>query len=198
MIQFLRGTQTQLNSSSQVFAAGQPIFESDSGQLKIGNGSSRYSSLPYVGANQGSSSSSKFVVVDDRTRYIDVTDSFRILYRVASIVSETTDIEDRLSYVYFKTPAQGTWSEQEFRGQTPNTYQSSELKDYSQIAPYIYDNIVFASASLQYDDNNLSKFAIMVLNSFDYETSTLSYKYAVLEPSNGSTAKVLLSIFTCK
>ena len=31
MIQFLRGTQTQLNSSSQVFAAGQPIFESDSG-----------------------------------------------------------------------------------------------------------------------------------------------------------------------
>ena len=50
MIQFLRGTQTQLNSSSQVFAAGQPIFESDSGQLKIGNGSSRYSSLPYVGS----------------------------------------------------------------------------------------------------------------------------------------------------
>lgn len=51
MIQFSRGTQTQLNSSSQVFAAGQPIFESDSGQLKIGNGSSRYSSLPYVGAS---------------------------------------------------------------------------------------------------------------------------------------------------
>lgn len=51
MIQFLRGTSSQLQSSNQIFAAGQPIFESDSGQLKIGNGMSTFANLPYVGAS---------------------------------------------------------------------------------------------------------------------------------------------------
>ena len=49
MIQFLRNTQSQLQSSQQIFAAGQLIFESDTGQLKIGNGSSIYSALLYIG-----------------------------------------------------------------------------------------------------------------------------------------------------
>lgn len=49
MIQFLRGTASQLQSSNTVFAAGQPIFESDSGQLKIGNGANVFADLPYVG-----------------------------------------------------------------------------------------------------------------------------------------------------
>lgn len=55
MIQFLRGTSSQLQSSNQVFAAGQPIFESDSGQLKIGNGTSTFANLPYVGASDANS-----------------------------------------------------------------------------------------------------------------------------------------------
>lgn len=55
MIQFLRGTSSQLNASNQVFAAGQPIFEQDSGQLKIGNGTSTFVNLPYVGDSSGSS-----------------------------------------------------------------------------------------------------------------------------------------------
>ena len=92
MIQFLRGTQTQLNSSSQVFAAGQPIFESDSGQLKIGNGSSRYSSLPYVGANQGSSSypqlSSDTDIFDS---YMDLSDKIRVHWGRFSIPGEVED-----------------------------------------------------------------------------------------------------------
>lgn len=50
MIQFMRGTKSQLNNNSSVIAAGQPVFESDTGQLKIGNGSSRYSALEYVGS----------------------------------------------------------------------------------------------------------------------------------------------------
>lgn len=53
MIQFLRGTQSQLQSSQQVFAAGQPIFESDTGQLKIGNGVNNFAGLPYVGGSSG-------------------------------------------------------------------------------------------------------------------------------------------------
>lgn len=51
MIQFLRGTQSQLQSSQQIFAAGQPIFESDTGQLKIGNGINNFAGLPYVGGS---------------------------------------------------------------------------------------------------------------------------------------------------
>ena len=50
MIQFMRGTKSQLNNNSSIIAAGQPVFESDTGQLKIGNGSSRYSALEYVGS----------------------------------------------------------------------------------------------------------------------------------------------------
>ena len=53
MIQFLRGTQSQLQSSQQIFAAGQPIFESDTGQLKIGNGINNFAGLPYVGNSSG-------------------------------------------------------------------------------------------------------------------------------------------------
>lgn len=54
MIQLLRGTKSQLDSYQTVIAEGQPIFEKDTGQLKIGNGSSIYSALPYVGASSGS------------------------------------------------------------------------------------------------------------------------------------------------
>lgn len=81
MIQFLRGTQTQLNSSSQVFAAGQPIFESDSGQLKIGDGIRTFANLPYVGG----SSSSTYVRVNDPNSngvggYIDFNDNLRLVF----------------------------------------------------------------------------------------------------------------------
>lgn len=51
MIQFLRGTQSQLQSSQQIFAAGQPIFESDTSRLKIGNGINNFAGLPYVGGS---------------------------------------------------------------------------------------------------------------------------------------------------
>ena len=50
MIQLLRGTKSQLETSQTVFADGQPVFEKDTGQLKIGNGSDRYSALEYVGS----------------------------------------------------------------------------------------------------------------------------------------------------
>lgn len=53
MIQFLRGTKSSLTSDSTVFKAGQPVFESDTGQLKIGNGSDIFSALPYVGQSSG-------------------------------------------------------------------------------------------------------------------------------------------------
>lgn len=54
MIQLLRGTKSQLDSYQTVIAEGQPVFEKDTGQLKIGNGSSIYSALPYVGTASSS------------------------------------------------------------------------------------------------------------------------------------------------
>lgn len=51
MIQFLRGNKSQLEASQTIFGDGQPIFEKDTGQLKVGNGVDVFSSLPYVGAS---------------------------------------------------------------------------------------------------------------------------------------------------
>ena len=54
MIQLLRGTKSQLETSQTVFADGQPVFEKDTGQLKIGNGIGNFASLPYVGSSSSS------------------------------------------------------------------------------------------------------------------------------------------------
>lgn len=51
MIQFLRGNKSQLEASQTIFGDGQPIYEKDTGQLKVGNGVDVFSSLPYVGAS---------------------------------------------------------------------------------------------------------------------------------------------------
>lgn len=59
MIQFMRGTSTSASSSNQVLQAGQPFYETDTHQLKIGDGSTKYSSLPYIGGSSSSSSSGK-------------------------------------------------------------------------------------------------------------------------------------------
>lgn len=81
MIQFLRGTQAALNSSQQVFPEGQPIYEKDTHQLKIGDGVNSYSGLPYIG---GSSSSSYEVHLDPDNSswngYVDLNDSIRLVF----------------------------------------------------------------------------------------------------------------------
>lgn len=92
MIQFLRGSKSQLESSSTIIAAGQPVFESDTGQLKIGTGSSRYSSLPYVGSifeydpGSGGGSSSEITWSGDYTKgYIDFPNGLRYSWANVSL-----------------------------------------------------------------------------------------------------------------
>lgn len=48
MIQFMRGNSDSVSTNNPVLAAGQPFYELDSHNLKIGDGSTSYSSLPYV------------------------------------------------------------------------------------------------------------------------------------------------------
>ena len=89
MIQLLRGTKSQLDSYQTVIAEGQPVFEKDTGQLKIGNGSSIYSALPYVGA----SSSELTLPTYDLNRdsgYFDISDHVRFHTGVATIQSTRT------------------------------------------------------------------------------------------------------------
>lgn len=47
-IQFLRGTQSKVAASTRVLADGQPLYETDTNKLKVGDGSTEAKSLPYV------------------------------------------------------------------------------------------------------------------------------------------------------
>lgn len=94
MIQLLRGTKQQLNSYSTIIPDGQPVFEKDTGQLKIGNGASMYSALPYVGASGGSEYPKTHVEYSEVTSmfgdpyfngYVDFNDKLRYLFGVTSV-----------------------------------------------------------------------------------------------------------------
>ena len=47
-IQFLRGTKSKVAASTKVLADGQPLYETDTKKLKVGDGSTQAKSLPYV------------------------------------------------------------------------------------------------------------------------------------------------------
>lgn len=93
MIQFLRGNKAQLNSSINVIADGQPVFEKDTGQLKIGNGVNLFKDLPYVGiSNSGEES------YDMNSGYVDLTSQLRLSW---GYVKFPEIQESQLSYLPF-------------------------------------------------------------------------------------------------
>ena len=53
-IQMLRGTKSAITTENPVLLAGQPCVELDTGQMKVGNGTTAYNSLPYVGGTGAS------------------------------------------------------------------------------------------------------------------------------------------------
>lgn len=57
-IQFLRGTQSKVAASTRVLADGQPLYETDTNKLKVGDGSTQAKSLPYVKVDTDSALSS--------------------------------------------------------------------------------------------------------------------------------------------
>lgn len=57
-IQFLRGTQSKVAASTKVLADGQPLYETDTKKLKVGDGSTQAKSLPYVKVDTDSALSS--------------------------------------------------------------------------------------------------------------------------------------------
>lgn len=63
MIQFMRGNSSSVISENPVLAAGQPFFETNTHKLKIGDGSTYYNSLPYIGEDDSSGSDTAYVKV---------------------------------------------------------------------------------------------------------------------------------------
>lgn len=57
-IQFLRGTKSKVAASTRVLADGQPLYETDTNKLKVGDGSTQAKSLPYVKVDTDSELSS--------------------------------------------------------------------------------------------------------------------------------------------
>lgn len=85
-IQFLRGNASTLNSSQQVFLPGQPIFEQDTGKLKIGDGSHVYSALSYIGDSESTSFVPTLVSNDGHSQhYIDLAKNLRLAFGYTEI-----------------------------------------------------------------------------------------------------------------
>lgn len=108
MIQLLRGTQSQLNSYSTIIPDGQPVFERDTGQLKIGTGSARYSTLPYVGSIFESSGGGEITVSGDQDRgYIDFPGGLRFSYGSTEIT--TRSLNDLAWDTAFQATSTNQW-----------------------------------------------------------------------------------------
>lgn len=71
MIQFMRSTSSAAASQAPLLQAGQPFYETDTHKLKIGDGSTAWNDLPYIGGSGSASSSGrnygKVVVVGTST-----------------------------------------------------------------------------------------------------------------------------------
>lgn len=80
-IKFKRGTKAALikklsQLGGTVLAAGEPAFETDTGQLKIGDGVHSYEYLPYVGNGEGGGGhDDRFVIQDPETNQVLLYDS---------------------------------------------------------------------------------------------------------------------------
>ena len=56
-VQVKRGTASALATANPTPAAGEIVWESDTNKLKVGGGTTAYSSLPYISTGGGSGSS---------------------------------------------------------------------------------------------------------------------------------------------
>lgn len=101
MIQFLRGQASQLHSSQQIFAAGQPVFEQDTQKLKIGNGVDTYSVLKYIGESSDIVPTASLVNDDVTNWYYDFGDHLRFSQVLVEYPVPSTSVDN--SNYCFKT-----------------------------------------------------------------------------------------------
>ena len=65
-IKFRRDTSTNWTSVNPIPAQGEPCYETDTGKLKIGNGSDNYVTLPYVSGGGGSAGTTDYTQLENK------------------------------------------------------------------------------------------------------------------------------------
>ena len=65
-IKFRRDTSANWTSVNPIPAQGEPCYETDTGKLKIGNGSDNYVALPYVSGGGGSSGTTDYTQLENK------------------------------------------------------------------------------------------------------------------------------------
>lgn len=89
-IQIKRGTKSALTTNNPLLLEGQPCFETNTGQLKIGDGVNKYNNLPYVGSSSGASIFSGTVSTAASTAAKTTTiEDFKLVNEVVVIVKFT-------------------------------------------------------------------------------------------------------------
>ena len=73
-IKLRRGASTAFSTNNPTLQAGEPAFETDTGKLKIGDGTTAYNNLDYIGAGlQNSATDSTSIIVSDSGTYLSKT-----------------------------------------------------------------------------------------------------------------------------
>lgn len=100
-IQLRRGTASQWTSLNPTLAAGEAGFETDTNKLKIGNGSTAWSSLSYVAGGTVSLTSLDIAGASDIGAAIADTDAIGI-YDISATANKKTDASRIPTYVFSK------------------------------------------------------------------------------------------------
>lgn len=144
-IQFLRGNRSTLDASQQIFLPGQPIYEQDSGQLKIGNGSDIYSVLKYVGASSSAAFSDPITVENSVSgnntwRYLDVGSTRLVIgsYNCINVTGFNLYSERGDYQLYFQNSSSfaPTWNVTSFKSNV-EVISVSARSNYSQVCLFI-------------------------------------------------------------
>lgn len=163
MIQFLRGQASQLHSSQQIFAAGQPVFEQDTQKLKIGNGVDTYSVLKYIGESSDIVPTASLVNDDVTNWYYNFGDHLRFSQVLVEYPVPSTSV-DSSSYC-FKT----YWTENDLEndrnmhiyvfGQNTLRIPFETLYDYGVLPyPVLLTNVAPMTAGVQVWDYYLNAY----------------------------------------
>lgn len=71
MIQFMRSTSSAAASQAPLLQAGQPFYETDTHKLKIGDGSTAWNDLPYIGGSTSLTSDTKIIRIGTSDTHVN-------------------------------------------------------------------------------------------------------------------------------